>query len=47
MIMLTHFKFTTYENTTRGKAVCGHSRRGELLTSLKPKPAYYSLELTQ
>ena len=46
MITLTHIKFTTYENTARGKAVYGYSRRGELLTSLKPKSAYDSLELT-
>ena len=45
MITLTHFKFTTYQNTTRGNAVCGDSRCGELLTSLKPKFAYDSLEL--
>ena len=47
MIALAFIKFTTYQNTARGKAVSGKSVWGELLSGLKAKSTYYSLESTR
>ena len=40
-------KFTTYQNTARGKAVSGKPVWGEILSGLKTKSTYYSLESTR